>query len=242
MGCIKKDTAYESVFNYASSYSPRLLRFLGGLNDGSAPIKWALLDEIGAKQSDGTYFRILSGYRDYESQVAEYKRGRVVSLSRVEDSRGYRYKILSSSVVNASAVSTRAFGGQSYHNYGLAVDLVVRKLGDAFGRGSPVRVGSRSWDNLTAFYTELGLLDWARSCGLTWGGSWSDFWDLAHWEDDNFVLPSGDIFNYMCNFKYVARGSVPSSASASASGGARGGGLLMALLVVGVVGFGLLRG
>lgn len=55
---------------------------------------------------------------------------------------------------------TNAHGGQSWHNYGLAVDIV-------FMPG-----GKWSWDYKNLPYEELGKMGIA--CGLEWGGSWQE--------------------------------------------------------------------
>lgn len=59
---------------------------------------------------------------------------------------------------------TNAIGGQSYHNYGIAVDVAV------------VVGGNISWDE--KLYKNIGR--WASQVGLTWGGNWRSFQDLPH--------------------------------------------------------------
>lgn len=63
---------------------------------------------------------------------------------------------------------TRAAGGQSNHNYGLAVDLAFRVNGKI------------SWE--TALYTKIGA--WAKQVNLAWGGNWKHK-DLPHVELPN---------------------------------------------------------
>lgn len=58
---------------------------------------------------------------------------------------------------------TKAKGGQSYHNYGLAVDLAF------------VVNGKISWEE--KLYKNIGR--WASQIGLTWGGTWK-FVDYPH--------------------------------------------------------------
>mgnify|MGYP006350413905 CR=1 FL=1 len=59
---------------------------------------------------------------------------------------------------------TNARGGQSYHNYGLAVDFAF------------VVNGKISWDD--KLYTRIGK--WALNAGLEWGGGWRKFKDMPH--------------------------------------------------------------
>lgn len=66
---------------------------------------------------------------------------------------------------------TNARGGQSMHNYGLAVDYVF------------IVGGKVSWDE--RLYKNIGR--WANQVGLTWGGNWK-FVDLPHCQLNN--LPS----------------------------------------------------
>lgn len=58
---------------------------------------------------------------------------------------------------------TKADAGQSYHNYGVAVDLAF------------VVNGKISWDD--KLYKNIGR--WASQVGLTWGGNWK-FVDYPH--------------------------------------------------------------
>jgi len=72
---------------------------------------------------------------------------------------------------------TKAKGGQSYHNYGLAVDIVLL-LNDG---------KSASWDTVTDFDGD-GLADWQEAVyvfglfGWDWGGNWKTFPDKPHFQ------------------------------------------------------------
>lgn len=63
---------------------------------------------------------------------------------------------------------TRARGGRSWHNYGLAVDVVFKDAS-----------GNPSW-NARHDWKALGRL--GKSLGLTWGGDFTSIKDLAHFE------------------------------------------------------------
>lgn len=72
------------------------------------------------------------------------------------------------------AIVTRAKGGQSWHNYGLAVDIVLLVGGKA------------SWDIKTDFDKD-GRSDWMevvdifKRYGWEWGGDWK-FFDAPHFQ------------------------------------------------------------
>ena len=66
-------------------------------------------------------------------------------------------------------VVTKAKGGQSYHNFGLAFDIVVL---DAIGKAD--------WDTSHPGWAQAGAL--GKSAGLEWGGDWKGFKDLPHFQ------------------------------------------------------------
>ena len=76
---------------------------------------------------------------------------------------------------------TNAKGGQSYHNYGLAVDIVL--LYDSDGNGT---FDSASWD-VFKDWDKDGLRDWMevvevfKKYGWEWGGDWR-FKDMPHFQ------------------------------------------------------------
>lgn len=78
-------------------------------------------------------------------------------------------------------IVTKARGGQSYHNYGLAVDIVL--LVDRDGNGT---FESAAWDTKTDFDGDK-VSDWMevvnifKRYGWTWGGDWR-FVDAPHFE------------------------------------------------------------
>lgn len=72
-------------------------------------------------------------------------------------------------------VVTKAIGGTSYHNYGLAIDFAL-----LLPNGSSV-----SWD-MARDGDQDGTLDWrevveeAKKLGFEWGGDWTSFKDYPH--------------------------------------------------------------
>lgn len=77
---------------------------------------------------------------------------------------------------------TNARGGQSYHNYGLALDFAI--LHDVNGDG---KFEELSWDIVKDFDKD-GVFDWNEvvvafeAYGWSWGGKWRTFKDYPHVE------------------------------------------------------------
>jgi peptidoglycan L-alanyl-D-glutamate endopeptidase CwlK len=79
------------------------------------------------------------------------------------------------------AIVTKAKGGQSYHNYGLAIDIVL--LVDTDNNGT---FETASWDSQTDFDGDKKS-DWQeivaifKRYGYEWGGDWK-FSDMPHFQ------------------------------------------------------------
>lgn len=105
--------------------------------------------------------------RTFLEQEALYAQGR----TRLFDSQGRRLGVV-----------TKAKGGQSIHNYGLALDIVLIK--DTNGDG---KVDTASWETNVDFDKD-GKSDWMevveimKRNGWTWGGDWKSFKDAPHFE------------------------------------------------------------
>lgn len=81
------------------------------------------------------------------------------------------------------AIVTWAKGGESYHNYGLAIDIVLLK--DTDGNGT---FETASWETNVDFDGD-GIADWAEivhifmNYGWEWGGNWNKpKQDLPHFQ------------------------------------------------------------
>lgn len=102
----------------------------------------------------GVSVRFAQVYRTFEQQATLYAKGRTAPGAKV----------------------TNAKPGQSYHNYGLAVDIVLL-LSD----------GKVSWD-LKLDSDGDSMRDWDevvyvfKSYGWKWGGDWTSFKDYPHFE------------------------------------------------------------
>ena len=92
---------------------------------------------------------VTSTYRDAESQDALYSQGRTVP----------------------GRVVTNARAGQSWHNYGLAFDVV------------PMRAGKPVWGTTgadLALWRQVGEI--GKRCGLEWAGEWRRFREYPHFQ------------------------------------------------------------
>lgn len=104
--------------------------------------------------------------RTFEEQNGLYAQGR----TRLYDSQGRRLGIV-----------TNAKGGQSYHNYGLALDIVLVK--DSDGNGT---YDKATWEDNVDFDKD-GKADWMevveifKRAGWEWGGDWK-FKDKPHFQ------------------------------------------------------------
>lgn len=91
--------------------------------------------------------RVVSGYRSFSEQTKLYNQGRTTSGS----------------------VVTNAKAGQSYHNYGVAIDVCQIKDNQAI------------WDE--SMYKKIAPI--GKKWGFDWGGDWTSFVDMPHFEYTN---------------------------------------------------------
>lgn len=107
-----------------------------------------------AEEKDITV-QITDGFRTHEEQEALYAQGRT----------------------EPGDIVTNARGGESYHNYGLAVDFAIEADGEVI------------WD-VTYDGNDNGMSDWeevaeiAKDLGFEWGGDWEEFKDYPHLQMD----------------------------------------------------------
>lgn len=121
------------------------------------PIVLAKQMELMTETSNiGISIMVTDGFRSIEEQNELYAQGRSAK----------------------GAVVTQVQGGNSYHNYGLAIDFALRtKDGDviwdmkADGNGN----GKSDWMEVVAI---------AKQLGFTWGGDWKNFPDYPHLQMD----------------------------------------------------------
>ncbi|MFD2613378.1 M15 family metallopeptidase [Paenibacillus gansuensis] len=103
-------------------------------------------------EAKGIRIVITDGFRSFEEQDALYAQGRSAE----------------------GAVVTKARGGESYHNYGLALDFALR-----------TKDGGVTWE-MNTDGNGNGAKDWmevvgiAKKLGFEWGGDWPEFKDYPH--------------------------------------------------------------
>lgn len=97
-----------------------------------------------AAKKEGIDLKITFGLRTFAEQQKIYDQGRTTP----------------------GPIVTKAKPGQSFHNYGLAIDVV------------PIVNGKADWNS--KLWTKIG--DIGKACGFSWGGDWKTFKDLPHFE------------------------------------------------------------
>ena len=129
---------------------------------------------------NGVPFRVTQAFRHSSEQALLYAKGR--------DAAGH--------VIHPGQVVTNAPPGRSWHEYGLAYDVVL-----------VTPQGAITWE--TAIDGDLdGIRDWqevgvaGELAGLEWGGRWKKLLDLPH-----FQLTKG--LTYEAAAALVARGGIP---------------------------------
>jgi peptidoglycan L-alanyl-D-glutamate endopeptidase CwlK len=96
--------------------------------------------------------------------------------SQVRISQGLRTFAEQDELYNKRPRVTKAKGGQSIHNYGFAVDIVLIIDGK-----------SASWDTHKDWDND-GIADWDECVkvfakhGWNWGGNWTSFKDMPHFD------------------------------------------------------------
>ncbi|GAB2545391.1 peptidoglycan-binding protein [Gracilibacillus alcaliphilus] len=108
-------------------------------------VKQAGLEVIRRAYAEGIFAQITEGYRNNSRQQALYDQGRTTPGNIV----------------------THARAGQSYHNYGLAIDYV---LVSRDGKKAVWEV-SKDWRRVASI---------AKGLGFEWGGDWKGFKDYPH--------------------------------------------------------------
>lgn len=104
------------------------------------------LEEVLGKQDPPIQFEVVQGLRTFAEQDALFAKGRTKPGPKV----------------------TNARGGQSNHNYGLAVDI------------APLKGGKIDWSVKNPAWKIMGLE--GRKLGLEWGGDWTTLVDMPHFQ------------------------------------------------------------
>jgi peptidoglycan L-alanyl-D-glutamate endopeptidase CwlK len=130
-------------------------------------VKDIYLNKIIPALSGKAICRFAYTLRTFAEQDALYSQGR----TKLFDANGKRLGVV-----------TKAKGGQSIHNFGLALDIVLLKDSNNDGKFE-----SATWETNIDFDKD-GKSDWMevvnilKSHGWTWGGDWKSFKDAPHFE------------------------------------------------------------
>jgi len=119
-------------------------------------VKQKLLEFQAKAKAQGVDFIVTSVYRSSLEQDNLFLR----PFDGIDNDKDGR-------VDEADEKITNARGGQSYHNWRCAFDIV------------PIVQGKAIWSN-QSLWNKLGAI--GQSCGLEWGGSWTGFVDMPHFQ------------------------------------------------------------
>lgn len=127
-------------------------------------------------------------------QICEALKGRVMCrFAYVIRTLAEQEELYAQGRTKPGKIVTNAKAGWSYHNYGLAVDIVM--IHDKDGNGT---YETASWDQ-TIDIDGDGQSDWQevvtifKAHGWAWGGDWR-FKDAPHFEK-NFGIPVAQLFD-----------------------------------------------
>lgn len=134
------------------SFSKRTEENLSSLHASvEAQFRQFVTEAQAAVQSDGVTIEVISGYRSFKTQAGLFARGRTLPGPKV----------------------TNAAPGQSWHNYGLAVDLGLFRGGAYLDETQPA-FADRVYRKIAAV---------ARRFGIEWAGNWKSFQETPHFQN-----------------------------------------------------------
>lgn len=116
------------------------------IQDLTAPVAVMAMKHIQACKELGIDLLITSTYRDSECQDSLYAQGRT----------------------KPGRIVTNARGGQSFHNYRVAYDVV------------PLQNGKPLWDSEDPVWQTIGAV--GKSIGLEWAGDWKKNREFPHFQ------------------------------------------------------------
>ena len=209
MTIIRDDEMYASA---VAECSENIKQFLALLNRKTSDIDWARLEYDGCVQPDGSLFCVLSTIRSAAEQIECFKMGRkgveykenILSVPNPFCSQipAIQYELISCGTIeDEDELATYAWAGQSYHNWGLAVDLILTKFGDPLYLDLKDKTMS-----IQDYYALTGLSQLAEACSLEWGGTWTSFVDIPHFQDTVYKIPPKAYhYDKNMNFPFVKR-------------------------------------
>lgn len=164
----RRDEVWKEITGH--KLHPDIIEALKELDEGRAGfVRYDILAE-GFRSRYGDYIRINEGWRTPERQEAIYN-------SQLDARYG------------AAATNARAY--QSYHNWGLAVDLVFTAWGFDVAEFGKYKINLNSKDG----WLQTGLPQFMKSKGFGWGGDWTGRVqnDFTHFELAYKVPASNDL-------------------------------------------------
>ncbi|WP_366160538.1 M15 family metallopeptidase [Bacillus infantis] len=124
-------------------------RSIRNMGSGIHPVvKESAIEVVKRAYGEGIYVQITSGFRSFEEQNKLYAQGRTDK---------------------SKPIVTNARGGESNHNYGLAIDYVIVS-----------EDGRRALWTVNDQWRRVAVI--AKSLGFAWGGDWTSFPDFPHLE------------------------------------------------------------
>jgi peptidoglycan LD-endopeptidase CwlK len=136
------------------------------------------MDKISLKRIEKAHPLVRTELLDICKELDD--RGLTVRFTDVYRSIAEQDELYAQGRTKPGSIVTNARGGQSYHNYGLAIDFcLLKKTSD----GTVQVVWDREIDlnsNDMADWTEVVFV--FKYFGWSWGGDWSSFKDYPHFE------------------------------------------------------------
>lgn len=117
-------------------------------------IKISVMELLSACYAKNVPIRIVQGFRTIEEQNALYSQGRTLP----------------------GKIITNAKGGDSWHNYGLAIDFCLLRSGNEISWNREEDAdhdGQKDWHE---------VVDLFIAKGFEWGGNWTSFPDYPHFQ------------------------------------------------------------
>ncbi|MER2057480.1 MAG: peptidoglycan-binding protein [Niallia sp.] len=121
-----------------------------------------VLEIIEKAYNEGIYVLITDGYRSVAEQNKLYTKGRTTAQLIAKGITGITGE-------PSAAIVTNAYGNQSYHTKGIAVDYCLTN-----------KEGTAAYWTVNADWKRVAAI--AKSMGFEWGGDWTSFKDNPHLE------------------------------------------------------------
>lgn len=114
------------------------------------------------------------------TEIIDKCNARLTGKAKVRIAQGFRTNAEQDALFAQRPKVTNAKGGQSVHNYGFAVDIVLIIDGK-----------SASWDTKKDWDEDkvsewMEVIEEFKSAGWIWGGDWTSFKDMPHFEKSGY--------------------------------------------------------